>query len=90
MPRITYDYANLTKNGVTEAEIDDIFESDLTIALEIAPSERGNNRAMIIGWTLIGRLLEIGVEYFDDQDWEHIFHAINAGVKYRKEFEKRL
>jgi len=36
------------------------------------PSVRGNTRAMIIGWTYEGRILEIGIEYFEDEDREHI------------------
>lgn len=88
--RTTYDELNLQKNGITHEEIEQVFQSDLTFAEEMDPSERGNDRAMIIGWTHDGRLLEVGIEYFEKEEREHVFHAMDAGRAYRKQFERRL
>ncbi len=90
MIRVTYVYENLKRHNVTTREIDEVFESDLTIAMDMPANTHGNSRAMIIGWTLKGRLLEIGIEYFDLEDREHVFHAMNACSKHRREFERRL
>lgn len=66
--RISYNDDDLVKNGVTREEIKEVFFSDLSYAEELGPSARGNDRAMIIGWTFAGRILEVGVEYFDSED----------------------
>jgi uncharacterized DUF497 family protein len=86
----TFEDDNINKNGVTRREIQEVFESDLSIADDLEPSERGNDRAMIIGWTYSGRILEIGIEYFEYEDREHIFHALDAGKDYKKNFLRRL
>lgn len=90
MPKITYEDSELAKHKVTRLEIQQVFASELTYADDLAPSNRGNNRALIIGWTHEGRILEIGIEYFEDEDREHIFHAMDAGKKYKNDFEQRL
>lgn len=88
--RITYENENLRKNGVSQIEVQGVFGSDLTFAEDLEPSGRGNDRAMIIGWTQSGRILEIGVEYFETEDREHVFHAMDAGKKYKDAFLKRI
>lgn len=90
MPSTTYEDDNLHKNGVTRAEVQEVFASDLSFAEDLEPSNRGNDRAMVIGWTQSGRILEIGIEYFEDEDREHIFHGMDAGKDYKKEFKMRL
>jgi uncharacterized DUF497 family protein len=40
-------------------------------------SDRGNPRRMWIGYTLTERILEVGVEYMNN-DIEHIYHARKA------------
>jgi hypothetical protein len=62
----------------------------LSFALDLESSDRGNDRVMIVGWTYAGRVLEIGVEYFDREEREHIFHAMDAGKTYKRELEMRL
>jgi len=86
----TFEETNIRKNGVSQSEIIEVFESDLSFAEELTPSERGNDRAMIIGWSFSGRILEIGIEYFEDEDREHVFHAMDAGKNFRQVFERRL
>lgn len=90
MPDTTYEDSQLAKHEVTRSEIQQVFASELTYAEDLDPSVRGNTRAMIIGWTYEGRILEIGIEYFEDEDREHIFHAMDAGKKYKNDFEDRL
>lgn len=90
MSKTSYDDSNLAKHGITKEEVKEVFASDLTFPMDLDPSDRGNNRAMLIGWTQSGRILEIGIEYFDDEDREHIFHAMDAGKQYKNAFEKRL
>ena len=46
------------------------------------------SRVMLVGLTHAGRLLEVGVEYVDD-DHEHIFHGTDATEPYSNVFEKR-
>ena len=57
---------------------------------ELGPSARGNERLMFIGFTSSGRLLEIGVEYFDDKNLEYVFHADDATTHYKKIFKQRI
>ncbi|MBZ0185734.1 MAG: hypothetical protein K8F91_05725 [Candidatus Obscuribacterales bacterium] len=87
---LTFDEENIGKNGVSKDEIKQVFASDLSYAEDLEPSDRGNDRAMIIGWTYNGRVLEIGIEYFESEDREHVFHAMDAGKAYKKEFSNRL
>ncbi len=87
---VTFEDENLRKHKVTRNEINEVLESDLTFAEELDPSDRGNDRAMIVGWTFSGRLLEIGFEYFEKEDREHVFHAMDAGKAYKSEFLRRL
>jgi uncharacterized DUF497 family protein len=86
----TYEDENFRKNRVTQGEVQEVFASDLSFAVDLEPSDRGNDRTMIVGWTYSGRIMEIGVEYFESEDREHIFHAMDAGKDYKKEFTKRL
>lgn len=88
--KTSYDEANLRKNGISKEEIKEVFASDLSYAEDLEASERGNNRAMIIGWTFSGRILEIGIEYFENEDREHIFHGMEAGKQYKKDFLARI
>ena len=88
---ITFDDNNLRKNGVTRQEVRQVFGSDFSFAEALdEPSDRGNDRTMNIGWTHAGRILEIGIEYFETEDREHVFHAMDAGKRYKKEFARRV
>jgi len=90
LPIASFDEENLHKNGITQAEIRQVLASDLSCAEDLTPSERGNNRAMVIGWTYEGRLWEVGIEYFEIEDREHVFHAMDAGKSYRQEFARKV
>ncbi len=88
--KVTYEYENLHKHGVSYAEVQEVFASELSHAEVLEPSDHGNDRAMIVGWTHSGRVLEIGIEFFEADDREHIFHAMDAGKTYKKNFLKRI
>lgn len=90
MPTTTFEDENLRKNGVSRVEVQEVFASDLSYAEDLDPSDRGNDRAMVIGWTYAGRILEIGIEYFETEDREHVFHGMDAGKAYKKDFLERL
>lgn len=64
--------------------------SDLTYYEELKPSERGNDRLMFVGWTQSGRILEVGIEYFDGDDREHVFHAMDANLERNGSSLRRL
>ncbi|MGH9552275.1 MAG: hypothetical protein ACRD3W_23010 [Terriglobales bacterium] len=81
---ITYDNRNLKKHGVTSQEADQVLDSRnvTTRIFDLAPAHNGNERAMFVGLTLEGRLLEVGVEAVNDKD-DHVFHAMDATKQYR-------
>lgn len=87
MTKTTYNKDSLSRHGVSEEEADEVLARGVWFPLD--PSERGNDRLMFVGFTLAGRLLEVGVEYFDAEDREHIFHANDAAEPYRKAMEQR-
>jgi hypothetical protein len=76
---------SLNRHGISVVEVDYVLEH-YGDTKEQPPSKRGNNRTMFIGFTLEFRLLEVGVEYFYDQDREHIYHANDA----RQHFQELL
>lgn len=69
------------RSGITNEEVEDaIFEGT---EFELAPSDRGNDRLMYVGWTQAGRLIEVGVEFRSKTEWL-VFHAMNATKQYVK------
>lgn len=84
--RTTYNTVSLRKHKVSKAEVDDVYATG--VDFDLGPSKAGNDRIMIVGFAAMGRLLEIGIEYFPN-DHEHIFHAADATKPYQLLFEKR-
>jgi hypothetical protein len=80
--------AELSKHSVTSRDVDFVLRSTISIWNDMGPSIRGNDRLMFVGFDTSGRLLEIGVEYFDDMGVELIFHGDDATPRYRKLFER--
>jgi uncharacterized DUF497 family protein len=76
MTRTTYNVGSLDRHGISKADVDDVLATG--VWREMTPSERGNERLMFVGFTANGRLLEVGVEYFDQEDLEHVFHGNDA------------
>lgn len=81
---ISYDDKNLKKHKVTPQEADQVLDSRnlSTRIFDLVPAHNGNERAMFVGLTLEGRLIEVGVEAINDVD-EHVFHAMDATKQYR-------
>ena len=88
--RTTYDDANLADHGVSRDEVDEVATGSMTIELIFEPSERGNERTMLVGFTATGRLLEVGIEFFHFQERMHVFHADDATKQYEREYEARI
>lgn len=89
MQNISYETEQLRKHNVTQQEVEEVLASDLTDYNEMKPSAHGNDRLMFTGWTQAGRILEIGVELFEFEDREHVFHAMDATSEQKERFIKR-
>lgn len=87
MSKLTYNFDSLNRHNISIADIDEVLGTG--IWEELTPSKRGYERLMFIGFTSEGRLLEVGIEYFDDNNIEHVFHADDASRRYRIIFENR-
>jgi len=85
---LSFNKENLSKNSVTTQEVEQVMASATAIDCEMTPSDRGNDRVMLVGFTLVGRLLEVGIEFFANR--LHVFHASGATKNYRKRFEERV
>ena len=81
---LTYNPENAARHNVTTAEIDEVLNGSRTIWLDLGVSRDGNDRLMFIGLTNAGRALEIGVELIGED--EYVFHSMDAGEHYLKEF----
>jgi hypothetical protein len=88
MAKTTYNQESLDRHNISRAEADEVLATGIWD--EMSGSERGNDRLMFVGFTASGRLLEIGVEYFDDEDREHVFHGNDATACYRKLYETKV
>lgn len=87
--KVSFEGENLKKHGISRDEVKEVFASDLSFAEDLECSDYGNDGAMVIGWTFAGRILEIGIECFEFEGREHVFHAMDAGKRYKKEFLMR-
>jgi uncharacterized DUF497 family protein len=88
--KVTYNYRNLARHKVSPMEVDQVADEDTTIECLVPPSNRGNERLMLVGFTKNYRLLEIGVEFFYYEDRMHIFHANDANKHYQQEYRKQI
>jgi len=75
-----YNDSNLSDHEVSRREVDEALDDPNACDYPLPPSYDGNDRAMIVGETEDGRLLEIGVEYMPDGGW-NIFHGNDAKPK---------
>lgn len=78
----TYNDESLSRHGVSREDADCVIATGWWF--EMDRSERGNTRNMFVGFTRDGRLLEVGVEYFENKSQEHVFHADDATKIYRE------
>jgi uncharacterized DUF497 family protein len=81
---VTYNSDNLARHGITISEVDQVLNDQRTIWLDLGVSRDGNDRLMFVGLTKAGRALEVGVELIGAD--ELVFHAMDAGERYLKEF----
>jgi uncharacterized DUF497 family protein len=81
---LSYKIDNLAKHDITTTEVDEVLNDLRTIWLDLGVSRDGNDRLMFVGLTRAGRVLEVGVELISED--EHVFHAMDAGERYLKEF----
>ncbi len=87
MTKVVYNFESLNRHGIAVEDADEVIGTG--IWEEMTPSKRGNERLMFIGFDANGRLLEIGIEYFDDDNVEYVFHTQDATARYKLIFEKR-
>ena len=89
--KTTYDYDNLAGHGVSQSEVDEVLRSAVSAEFDLPPNLRGNQRVMIVGFTTqTARLLELGIEFFTNEDRTHVFHADDAGKYYQLKFEREI
>jgi uncharacterized DUF497 family protein len=82
-----YNDANLSKNKVSRAEIDEVMRSPVSVWFPLDRSHRKNERVMVVGFTLSLRILEIGIEILSDDSLNY-FHTMSATKLYRIKFEE--
>ncbi len=85
--KIVYNFESLDRHGISVEDADEVVATG--IWEELIPSKRGKERLMFVGFTANGRLLEVGVEYFDDSSIEYFFHAQDATTRYRDIFRRK-
>ena len=80
------------KHGKTPENIKFIYASYLTEWFFNGISDRGNYRAMLVGFDQNGNLTEVALElitseYEDDE--EYFYHAMIATPEWQKQYEKK-
>jgi len=68
--------------GISEREADQVIAQD--VCYRIHDGERGNAQYMYVGYTLDGRLIEVGIESYPEGEDDWMFHARKAGPEARK------
>jgi hypothetical protein len=82
------------RHGVTKEEIDFVYASALTKWYPNGRSDRGNERAMLVGFNSRGNLIEIGLELlpgasFEDDDEEYFYHAMPATFQWQRNYRRK-
>jgi uncharacterized DUF497 family protein len=86
MSILTFNDNSLRRGNVTRAEVIEALDDPLTLEVEEGQSRRGNPTIMYVGKTQSERLLEVGVEY--KQEETHVYHARKANAHYIIRYEK--
>lgn len=93
MENITFNYESLSRHKVTEDECNQVTADDnrTTEEFDEGYNSLGNWRLMFVGFTKIGRLLEIGVEFIkSNQGYRaHVYHADDATPDSQKRYNER-
>jgi uncharacterized DUF497 family protein len=84
----TFNDDSLARGKVTHAEIEEVLSDLLTLVVEEGQSKRGNPTRTYVGFTRSDRLLEIGIEYSENEN--HVFHARKANAKTMKAYKKLI
>ncbi|MCC7527895.1 MAG: hypothetical protein IT342_05195 [Candidatus Melainabacteria bacterium] len=82
-----YHAQNLAAHDVTSDMVDESL-ADPFVVDEDLESNDGNFRVMFVGKTQSERLLEIGIEYRDD-DIDFVFHGMSATPYYAALYERQ-
>jgi hypothetical protein len=79
------------KHGKTQEDIEFLYASYLTEWFPNGVSERGNERAMLVGFDQVGNLMEAALELVttgDGTDEEYFYHAMEATPEWQKQYQK--
>ena len=81
-------------HGKTKEEIEFVYASASTEWFPNGKSNRGNERAMLVGFDINGILFEAGLELIpgettEDEDEEYFYHAMTATPEWQREYERR-
>lgn len=80
------------EHGKTQEEIEFIYASFLTEWFPNGFSNRGNERAMIVGFDPNGNLMEAALELIqgsDGEDEELFYHAMTATPEWQKRYREK-
>jgi hypothetical protein len=80
------------KHGKTKEDIEFLYTSYLTEWFSNGISDKGNERAMLVGFDQNGNLMEVALELIageDGKDKEYFYHAMDATLKWRKRYRER-
>ena len=88
MDDITYNEESLRRHRVSYSDIDEVLDinNKSRCDFDMELSMRNNPRIMFVGYNLAARLLEVGVEFMDENRI-HIFHTQTVSPHYRKLYE---
>ena len=78
------------RHGVSKDEVEEVLADPATEEFALEPSNQGNYRVMYVGFTIWGRLLEVGIEciHSPNQVFLHIFHANKVSRQFRSLFKE--
>lgn len=88
-----YNYNNesLSRHNVSRSDVNEILAASniTTRAFDLLLSHGDNLRVMFVGLNLASRLIEVGVEFINENE-AYIFHAQTVSPKYRKLYKERI
>jgi len=80
------------RHGKSQEDIEFVYASMLSEWFSNGHSDRGNERAMIVGFDPLGNLVEVGLELIQDehgQDEEYFYHAMSATPEWQKRYQEQ-
>lgn len=73
---------------ITREQADQVLDYPDNELFELPPARNGNDRIMVVGFDFNANLIEVGVEYINDNH-EHIFHGTQVTTQWRNAFNMR-